>query len=261
PAADTPAADTPAADTPAGDTPAADTPDGERPWEVDRTGFPDPVHDGQWFSFLRAEQLEFRYRDGHEDTLRWDIQGWAGADYQRLWIKTEGEQTVEGKSEGEFEFQVLFSQVISTFWNLQAGIRYDRFWGPGPDGGRGFGVLGIQGFSPYEFEVDLSAYLSEEADVSIRLVATTDFLITQRLIFQPRFEVEGSLSKVRNLPIDRGFNYIELGARLRYEFMREIAPYVGVNWRRSLGATSGLVRRDGGVVSDFSFVAGITLWF
>ncbi|MBL4848648.1 MAG: copper resistance protein B [Planctomycetes bacterium] len=219
------------------------------------------MHDDQWFYFLRAEQVEFRYRDGYEDTLRWDVQGWAGADYQRLWIKTEGEQTVEGKSEGEFEFQALFSQVISTFWNLQAGVRYDRAWGPGLDEGRAFGVLGIQGFSPYGFEVDLSAYLSEEADLSLRLTATTDFLITQRLIFQPRFEAEGSLTRVRNFTIDRGANYIELGARLRYEFMRELAPYVGVNWRRSLGATGGLVRREGGIVSDFSVVIGLSLWF
>ena len=106
-----------------------------------------------------------------------------------------------------------------------------------------------------------SAYLSEEADLSLRLTATTDFLITQRLIFQPRFEAEGSLTRVRNFTIDRGANYIELGARLRYEFMRELAPYVGVNWRRSLGATGGLVRREGGIVSDFSVVIGLSLWF
>lgn len=229
--------------------------------EVDRSGWPAPIHDGQWFSLLRAEQLEFRYRDGLQDTLRWDVQGWVGGDYQRLWLKTEGELAVEGKSEGEFEFQALFSQVISSFWNLQGGIRYDRTWGPGPDEGRVFGVLAIQGFSPYEFELDLSAFLSEEADLSIRLTATTDFLITQRLILQPRFEIEGSFSKVRNFPIGRGVNYLEVGARLRYEFMRELAPYVGVNWRRSLGGTAGLVRREGGEVSDFSVVVGLAFWF
>ena len=251
----------PDADQPDADQPDSDQPDADQPWRVDPTGFPAPVHDAQWFSLFRAEQLEFRYRDGFKDTLRWDVQGWVGGDYQRLWIKAEGEQGVEGKPEGEFEFQALFSQVISSFWNLQAGIRYDRVWGPGPDQGRGFGVLGIQGFSPYEFEVDLSAFLSEEADLSIRLTATTDFLITQRLILQPRFELEGSFSKVRNFPIGRGINYLEVGARLRYEFMRELAPYVGVNWRRSVGGTSGLVRREGGVVSDFSVVAGVSFWF
>ena len=48
--------------------------------QVDRTNFPAPVHDDQWLGLFRAEQLEYRYRDGFQDTLRWDVQAWLGGD-------------------------------------------------------------------------------------------------------------------------------------------------------------------------------------
>ncbi len=223
--------------------------------------WPAPVHDDQHFTFLRAEQLEYRARRGAPDVARWEAQGWHGSDYQKLWLKTEGEQSVEGASEGEAEVQALYSRVIAPFWDFQVGARYDKRWGPGPDIDRWFGVVGVQGFSPYEFETELALFVSEDADVSARLTATTDFLITQRLILQPRLETEVAAQGVSEFQVGQGVNYVDLGLRLRYEFKREFAPYVGVNWIRSLGETEDLIRADGGQVSDLALVFGISLWF
>jgi copper resistance protein B len=220
-----------------------------------------PVHDDQLFTFLRAEQLEYRARDHGPDVARWEAQGWYGGDYQKLWIKTEGEKTVEGPDAGELEVQALYSRVIAPFWDFQAGARYDAGWGPGPDSGRWFGVVGVQGFSPYEFEVEATLFVSEDGDVSARLTATTDVLFTQRLILQPRFETEISAQDVPKFQVGEGLNYVDLGLRLRYEVKREFAPYVGINWIRNLGETEGLVRRGGGEVSDLAFVLGVSSWF
>ena len=49
--------------------------------------WPPPVHDDGLFTFLRAEQLEYRLRDDGPDVARWETQGWYGTDYQKLWVK------------------------------------------------------------------------------------------------------------------------------------------------------------------------------
>jgi copper resistance protein B len=54
---------------------------------------------------------------------------------------------------------------------------------------------------------------------------------------------------------------IELGLRLRYEFAREFAPYVGVNWERKLGATARYARAEGERASATSLVMGVRFWF
>ena len=220
-----------------------------------------PVHDAQNFTLLRAEQLEYRARRDAPNVARWEAQGWHGGDYQKLWLKTEGERSVEGASEGEAELQALYSRLIAPFWDFQIGARYDRRWGPGPSSDRWFGVIGIQGFSPYEFETELALFLSEDGDVSARLTATTDFLITQRLILQPRFETEVAAQDVSEFQVGQGLNYADLGLRLRYEFKREFAPYLGVNWIRGFGKTEDFMRSAGGQVSDLALVLGVSLWF
>src|SRR3546814_6249025 len=89
-----------------------------------------------------------------------------------------------------------------------------------PDPERGHAVVGVQGLVPYLFEVDAAAFVSDEGDVSARLEAEYDLLITQRLILQPRAEVNLAAQEVRELGIGSGINDVELGLRLRYEFAR-----------------------------------------
>ena len=223
--------------------------------------WPAPVHDNLPLTFVRAEQLEYQSWDDGPDVFRWEVQGWHGTDYHKFWIKTEGEQSLEGASEGDVEVQALYSRLVAPFWDFQVGARYDRRWEPGPDKGRWFGVLGVQGFAPYGFETELALFVSEAADVSLRLTASTDFLITQRLILQPRFETELALQEVPEFQVGQGLNYIDLGLRLRYEFKREVAPYIGLTWSRVLGETADLTRADGGQVSDLALVFGISLWY
>lgn len=56
-----------------------------------------------------------------------------------------------------------------------------------------------------------------------------------------------------------GFTDLELGARLRYEFTREIAPYIGVTWDRRLGETATFVKRNDEPTSSVYFVGGVRL--
>ncbi|MCB1120099.1 MAG: copper resistance protein B [Verrucomicrobiae bacterium] len=212
------------------------------------------------FGLLLFDQLEYRYQDG-DDLFRWDVEGWYGGDEDRFWFATEGEQALEGPDSGNFELHGYYGRLIAPYWDAQAGLRYDEVWESGERHSRVFAAFGVQGFAPYRFEVSPTLFVSEDGDTSFRFTASKDYRITQRLVAQPRFETEYSFSNVPEFGVGNGFNYVELGVRLRYEFRREFAPYIGIEWEKELGDTADFSRADGEDTDVFNFVAGVRLWF
>ncbi len=214
-----------------------------------------PVVDNAVHAFVLADRFESRWERG-EDKFLWDAQGWIGRDDRKLWIKTEGETLRRGPM-GAAEIQVLYSRAIAKFWDLQAGLRYD----PRPNPSRGFAVIGAQGFAPYWFDIDATAFISDRGDLSARLEAKYDVLFTQRVIVQPRFETNLAAQRVDELGLGSGVNSVEFGLRVRYEIRREFAPYVGVSVTRLLGETADRSWTRDGDASASSVVAGIRAWF
>lgn len=207
------------------------------------------------FSYLLVDQLEYQSTDG-PNALAWEAQGWLGGDYNRVWFKTEGEKESGGSVE-EAELQVLYSRLVAPYWEFQIGLRHDFE----PDPARTHAVVGVTGLAPYWFEVDAAAFLSEDGDLTARLEAEYELLLTQKLILQPLIEVNLAARDVEELGIRSGFTDLELGLRLRYEIMREFAPYVGVTWHRLLGGTADLAREEDEDVESFAMVAGFRIWY
>ena len=212
-------------------------------------------HGGGVFSQIMIDMAEIRFRDGR-DGFHWDGEGWFGGDRDRLVVKSEGEGAF-GEAVEDAEVQALYSRAIGPYFNLQAGVRYDIT----PNPSRTYLAAGVEGLAPYWFEVEATAFLSDRGDVSARLSAYYDQRITQRLILQPRGELNLAASADRARGIGAGISDLELGLRLRYELAREFAPYVGVAWERKLGDTARYAREDGDGASDLNMVAGVRLWF
>ncbi len=63
------------------------------------------------------------------------------------------------------------------------------------------------------------------------------------------------------IEVGSGLNTIEAGLRLRYEFKREFAPYVGMSWSKAFSNTADFIEANGDKTEQLSFVAGIRLWF
>ena len=82
--------------------------------------WPAPVADQAPFVFLLLDRLEYRIQKG-ADAQFWDAQGWYGGDYNKLWLKSEG-QRVDGRI-ADADQQVLFARRIAPFWHLQGGLR------------------------------------------------------------------------------------------------------------------------------------------
>lgn len=213
-------------------------------------------HGGATNVFVQADRFEYQSNDG-SGLFLWEGQGWIGGDYNRFWMKTEGEYLGETGELEEAEVQALYSRAVSPYFDFQAGVRQDLQ----PGSRRTFGVIGTQGLAPYWFEVDAALFISHDGDVSARFEAEYDFRFTQRLILQPRAELNFAFQEVEELEIGSGLNTAELGARLRYEFKREVAPYVGVSWVRAAGGTAAFIRQGGESPSTLSVVVGLRLWF
>ena len=206
-------------------------------------------------SLFQADQLEYR-QSKHGGSVNWDFHAWIGDDDEKLFLKMEGEQPSRGALE-EAELQALYSWRISDFFDAQAGVRYD--YRPGPQ--RGFAVFGVQGMAPYFIEVDAALFVSHKGEVSARLKGEYDLYITQSLILQPAAEINLAAQNVPERGIGAGISDFELGLRLRYEIVREFAPYVGVNVERSFGRTADFARIAGDSASDTRAVIGLRAWF
>lgn len=200
---------------------------------------------------LLIDRIELKAQDGR-DGYAWEGEGWYGGDYDRLWIKTQGEGRF-GTAPGAAEVQALWSRALDPWFNIQTGIRYDL--APGRD--RAHLVLGVQGLAPYWFEIDAAAFLSDRGDLTARIEGEYDQRITNRLIAQPRLELNLSAQDVPSAGVGAGISSIGTGLRLRYEFVPEFAPYIGIEYERAIGRTVGLTQP----ADNLGVVAGIRAWF
>lgn len=247
---------------PAGDAPAPPAPGDHY---ADRF-FPAPEMAGARRDMMREQGgrplgtvlfnlAEYQVRNGR-DGYRWDGEGWFGGDINRLTVKTEGEGTFREGVDGA-EIQALYSRAVGPYFNLQAGVRHD--FKPSPT--RTYATMGFEGLAPYMFEVEGAAFISPQGDVLGRLEGYYDQRITQRLILQPRVEINLSAQDMPRQRIGSGLTDAELGLRLRYEVTRRFAPYVGVSYEAKTGRTADYSRADGERPTSTSLVAGLRFGF
>ncbi|MPS71433.1 MAG: copper resistance protein B [Novosphingobium sp.] len=210
---------------------------------------------GQTMATVMFNLAEYQARKGR-DGYRWDGEAWLGGDINRLTIKSEGEGVLRKGVEAA-EVQALYSRAIGPYFNLQAGVRHD--FKPGPS--RTYAVIGFEGLAPFWFEVEGAAFLSDKGDVLGRLEGYYDQRLTQRLVLQPRVELNLAAQDVPENRIGAGLSSAELGLRLRYEITRQFAPYVGISYEAKTGQSARYARTDGDDSTTTSFVAGVRVWF
>ncbi len=211
-------------------------------------------HGGQKLGQILVNIAEYQARRGG-DGFEWDAQAWYGGDINRLWLKSEGEGEF-GRGPERAEVQALYSHAIDPYFNLQGGLRYDFK----PDPSRVYATIGIEGLAPSFFDLEGTLFLSNRGELLARAEGTYDQRITQRLIVQPRAEINFAAQSTRAIGVGAGLSDIEIGARLRYDIRREFAPYVGVQYERTFGKTRNF-RREDGDDGGWSAVAGVRLWF
>ncbi len=212
-------------------------------------------HGGQKFVQVIVNVADYQLRKGR-DGFEWDAEGWYGGDIHRLWVKSEGEGDF-GRSLEKAEVQALYSRAFDPYFNWQAGIRYDFK----PDPSRIYATIGVEGLAPSFFDVEGALFLSTKGELMARAEGYYDQRITQRLIAQPRAELNFAAQNNREIAVGAGLTGAEIGVRLRYDIRREFAPYVGVQYSRAFGRTRRYLRDEGEDAGGWSVVTGIRFWF
>jgi copper resistance protein B len=187
--------------------------------------------------------------------MAWEGQAWFGNDLNRLWLRSEGEW-VDGMTEGA-DLEVLYGRSIARWWDLVTGVRHDFQ----PGGSQSFAAIGVMGLAPQKFEVGATAYIGERGQTAARVEVEYELLLTNRLVLQPLVEAEFYGKTDASRGIGSGLSTVEAGFRLRYEVMREFAPYIGIVRERAFGNTADLRRSEGEDVDDTRIVAGFRIWF
>lgn len=202
-----------------------------------------------------VDRLEAKLGRG-ADTYAADVQAWYGGDTDKLWLKAD----VDGEFGGSFDgaqLQALWSHAITPWFDLQTGVRYDAKRGPD----RVHFVLGVQGLAPYWIELDAAAFVSDRGDVTAHIEAEHDIRITQKLVLQPRAEVEFAFQDIPDKGIGSGLSSAAIGLRLRYELSPQFAPYVGFEYTRAFGDTRRFREAAGEKAGRAAAVGGVRIWF
>jgi copper resistance protein B len=211
------------------------------------------MDDSHRFATLMCDELEWRGANGQQAGA-WDAQGWYGGDSDKAWLKTEGVRTDRWTAASA---EILWDRVVSPWWSTQVGLRND--FGTGPS--RSWLALGLEGVAPYMFDTEATLYVGESGRTAARVKIEYDLYLTQRLVLQPKAEVNAYGKRDSARALGSGVSDLELGARMRYEFRRELAPYIGVDWSRMFGSTAALARADGRDAHDLQLTVGLKFWF
>ena len=212
------------------------------------------VHDNGIHYYALVDRLE-AWNDDAGTGLAWETRTWIGTDTNRLWLRSEGER-VDGRTKSA-DIEVLYGRSVATWWDVVAGVRHDF----APGASRDFAAFGVRGLAPYKLEMDATAYIGPSGQTAARFEVEYETLVTNRLILQPRIEVNltGRDDPVRRL--GSGLSTVEAGLRLRYEVDRRFAPYVGVEREQAFGNTARFRRDARESSADTRFVAGLRIWF
>jgi len=199
------------------------------------------------------DNLEVRDADA-STPFAWDVEAWVGRDVNRLYLRSEGEVTEDSD---EASAELLWARPVARWWNLAAGVRED--FEPGDS--RTWLAMGVFGLAPYRLHLQATAYLGDSGRSAFRFKTDYDFLLTNRLILQPRLQLDAYGKDDEGRGIGSGISTVDVGLRLRYEVRREFAPYLGVAWVNKLGQTGDLAEASGEDANEVQALAGLRIWF
>ena len=212
------------------------------------------MHDTAAQHMLLIDQLEgFHGRDFNGQA--WEGEGWYGTDTNKAWFRTEGENRAGRLHDADVE--ALWSHAVAPYWDTELGVRHDI----GTGTHRTWAAFGIEGLTPYWFELEATAYVGNSGRTAARLRAEYELRITQKLVLQPEIETNLYGKNDPHGRIGDGLSDMQWGLRLRYEFTRQFAPYIGLLWTRRFGTTADYLRLDHEPVFDQRLVAGLRFWF
>ena len=218
--------------------------------------FPGAMHmdDDSVLSKVMINALEYRFGDDSEKSLALDAELWVGKDINKLWFKTDIES--EDGEVAEAELQALYNRAIAPFWDFQIGVRKDF-----EPVSREWAVVGLKGTAPYQIDVDASLFFGKDGQVGARLNTEYELMLSQKTSLVPELAANFYTKNDEEAGVGSGLSDLDISLRLKHEFKREFAPYIGINWSKSFGNTAEMLKQSGEKTSDTQLVLGFEAWF
>lgn len=172
----------------------------------------------------------FRTQDASENHARLDADLTFGYDLNKFQLGVKAERA-EGTTK-ELSVMALGVHALSAYWDLEYGVAQQR-WLP-VESSMGLGetrsqlVVGMSGLAPYFVDINSRFFLGDTTKLQWTLDVEKEWLLTQRLALIPYAEILASAEADPSNNLASGFNRFELGINLRYQILREFAPYLGV---------------------------------
>ncbi len=192
----------------------------------------------------------FEVLDNDKNTRVWEGSFWIGYDISKIYVYSEGEATSDGLETSQNE--LVYSRAITAFWDAQIGLVYDK----NADASKTWGEVAISGLAPYYFETRAALLVNSDGNIGLRIDTKYEALLTQKLILTPSLEADFYTKDDPDMNLGSGLSNIEAGLRLRYEFVREFAPYIGVTWDKTFGNTKNF-----NPIDQTNLMVGIRFWF
>lgn len=200
---------------------------------------------------MRVDQLEWN----QDDALGWNLRVGIGRNFDKLWLRSEGEKPQGHDTHGHAE--LLWSHATGPWWDRVIGVRSDFSEGPS----RQWLALGVVGLAPYKFEVEATGYMGASGRLAAKVEGEYEILLTNQWILQPKLEANLYSKDDFENGIGKGLSDAEFGLRLRYEFSPRFAPYLGYSWSRKFGGTADLAESAGESATEHGWIAGLRFWF
>lgn len=203
---------------------------------------------------VTIDQLEHRFHgsDSHQ-ALEGDV--WIGKDLNKAWLKVDAERAHSELE--ELNLQALWSHAVSPYWDVQLGLSHDARTEPE----RTRGVIALNGLAPYFWESDISLYVADDGRLSLDSSFELELMLTQKLVLVPELSLSAHSSADENFGEGQGLAALGTAVRIKYELIREFAPYIGVTWDRDVGKTAELTEGEDENPASTAWVAGVSIWF
>ena len=177
-------------------------------------------------------------------------QAWVGSSQHKGWLRLDTALPISA-SLGAVELQGLYSYALGENWELQGGLRHDLNTTPALT----YGAIGLQGVTPQDIELDLSAFVRTSGDLSFAATIEYDVALTEQLILQASLELVAALGNDETAGLKSGIPAREAAMRMVYRVNDNLSPYLALVWERHEGFD------EDGAESELLFAAGLSFSF
>lgn len=215
-------------------------------------------HGGQIYQATEMDSRWLNNSNG-QGKLKTELESRIGTDENKLFIKLHADKAES--QDADYAAQLMYSRMISDFWDVQAGARYCFDEKHAADKEQWNAAIGLHGLAPYFFETDAYLFVGQDKQVSFSLETERDLLLTQKLILKPYLNIDVVLNDDSRYAQKTGLSSLWLGLETRYEINKKVMPFIDVSYSYDKGMKHTAWQQGTESEKDWRYGTGLRVKF